>query len=338
MLNWNLATRRRLGVLVWSFGVLVALTWAGGRTTVREGMGVGFAAHVDIAASEAGRLAELRVELHQQVASTDIVARLDPTPLLFEREVLAAELLAIEDEESSRVATEARRFAQGLEDIALDRARLRVTLEEDRARLAGVAQLLDLERGLLSSGASSAQTVQDLEREANALQARISAQSDALATAEASLAAARSRARAAPTTNDWALVAATRRLEAVDGRLAAMELTAGIDGQVTWIYRQPGEVVQPGDPIVRVSHIDTSEVLAYISAHAISGLTPGTEALVIRASGELLRGSVKSVGASPIAVPAALWSNPAAREWGVPVRIELAEGRVAPDEPVQVRI
>jgi multidrug resistance efflux pump len=338
MLNWNLTTRRRMGVLVWVLGAVLAIVWAGGRTQIREGRGVGYAAHVEISASEAGRLTELRVELHQQVLSSDVIARLDPTPLQFQREVLAAELLAIEDEESSRVAGEARRFAQGLEDIALDRARLRVGLEEDRVRLIGVAQLLETERGLLSTGASSQLKVDDLDREASALTARIGAQSNALSVAEAALSAARGRALSAPTTNDWTLVAATRRLEALDGELARLELTAGIDGQVTWIYKQAGEVVAAGDPVVRVSRIDTSEVLAWISAGTITGLNPGTDATVIRASGELLHGSVLSVGASPIELPAVLWKNPAAKEWGVPVRIQLAEGRVAPDEPVQVRI
>lgn len=338
MLNWNLATRRRMGVLIWSLGVIVAMVWAGGRTQVREGRGVGYAAHVEISAAEAGRVAELSVELHQQVLAADIIARLDPTPLQLQREVLAAELLAIEDQETSRVATEARRFAQGLEDISLDRARLRVNLEEDRARLAGVAQLLETERGLLITGASSQLRVDDLEREATTLSARIGAQTEALATAETALNAARGRALSAPTTNDWALVAATRRLEALDGRMARLALTAGMDGQVTWIYKQAGEVVQAGDPIVRVSSIDTNEVLAWISASTVAGLSAGADATIIRASGELLRGSVLSVGASPIELPEALWNNPTAREWGVPVRIELAEGRVAPDEPVQVRI
>ncbi len=338
MLNWNLAMRRRMGVLVWILGAVLAIVWSGGRTQVREGRGIGYAAHVEISATESGRLTELRVELHQQVVATDIVARLDRTRLELQREVLSAELLATENDESSRVASEVRRFAQGLEDIALDRARLRVTLEEDLAQLTGVSQLLETERTLLNTGASSKLKVQNLEREANTLQARISAQRDALATAENALDAARGRALGAPTTNDWTLVAATRRLESLDSRLAQLDLPAGLDGQVTWIYKQPGEMVQAGDPIVRVSHIDTSEVLAWISTASVSGLTPGVDATVIRASGELLRGSVLSVGASPLELPAALRTNPAAPEWGVPVRIRLSEGRVAPDEPVQVRI
>lgn len=338
MINWNLKNRRRMGVLIWALGVVVALAWAGGRTTVREGRGVGYASHLEISALEAGRLAEVMVGLHQQVDAADIIARMDPLPLSQEREILAAELLSLEDQETSRVTTEARRFAQGLESIALDRARLRVSLEEDRARLIGLSSLLETERRLLGTGASSPLKVQDLERESDALVARINAEEDALATAEASLVAARGRVRGAPTTNDWALVAANRRLDAMDGRLARLELTAGIDGQVTWIYHHAGEVVQAGEPIARVSRIDTAEVLAWISAGTVAGVSPGADATVIRASGELLRGSVLSVGASQMVLPQALWANPAASEYGVPVRIELAEGRVAPDEPVQVRI
>jgi multidrug resistance efflux pump len=316
----------------------VALVWSGGRSIVREGRGVGHAAHLDISALEAGRLTELSVELHQPVAAADVVARLDPIPLNAQREVLAAELLATESQETSRVAIEARRFAQGLEDIALDRARLRVSLEEDLARMVGLNQLLKTERSLLSTGASSQLAVENLERKMSALDARIAAEFGALATAEDALSAARRRLVSAPTTNDWALVAATRRLEAIDGRLSRLDLLAGMDGQITWIYKQPGEVVQAGDPIVRVSPIDTSEVLAWISASSVQGLTPGTDAIVMRASGELLKGSVLSVGAAPMELPEALWRNPAAREWGVPIRIKLADGRVAPDEPVQVRI
>ncbi len=334
----NLANRRRLGVLVWITGAVVALLWSTGSTQVREGRGLGYAAHLEVSAVEAGRLAELSVEIHQEVHAGDVVARLDPLPLLQEREVLAAELLAVEDQESARAANEARRFAQGLEDVALDRASLRVSLEEDRTHLAGLLQRLDTERGLQATGASSRFTVEDLEREASTLAARIQAEDEALATADAAWTAARGRQQAAPSSNDWALVAATRRLEQLDGRLERLELTTGIDGQVTWIYHHPGEVVQPGEPILRVSHVDTADVLAWIPAATVGGLLPGGDATVIRASGESLMGSVMSVGASPMQIPEELWRNPAGPEWGVPVRIRLADGRVAPDEPVQVRI
>ncbi len=337
-MNLNLSNRRRLGVLVWSIGVCIALVWSGGRTTVREGRGVGYAQHLDVSALEAGRISELPVILHQEVTISDVVVRLDPIPLTQAREILAADLLAIESQETSRVANESRRFAQGLEDIALDRARLRVSLEENRARLFGLKDLLATEQQLVATGASSPLKAQNLERDLTTLSARITAESSALATANAALSAARGRALGAPTTNDWALVAATRRLEAMDSRLDRLLLTAGLDGQVTWIYHQPGEVVQAGEPILRISHVDTSEVLAWIPAHTVAGLLPGAEAKVIRASGELLEGSVLSVGASPRAMPEALWKNPAAQEWGVPVRIQLSDGSVSPDEPVQVRI
>lgn len=333
----DLRMRRALGAGVWAVGFGVALIWGTLDGGGAEGVGYGFAPPVEVSALETGRVLELPVGMHDYVKAGDVVVRLDPQPLVEEREVVAAQLLAVQQDQVTVTASEARRFAEGVDGVLLERARLRSVLIEDEALLRTLRERLSLEQDLAGTGASSVQAVEEWRRQASVVEARLAANRSALAVFDRSAEQALARNEAVPTANQWQVVAATRALELVEGRISRMELTAGIDGQVTWIYRSPGEVVPAGMPVLQVRRTATQEVVGFLSPGQVAGLTAGDPAVVRRSSGDLLRGTLVSVGSGPQPLPPALWRNPQFPETGVPVRVRV-EGEVAPDEPVTVRL
>lgn len=335
----NLVTRRRVGAVIWGAGVLVALVWGGLRNVKYEARGIGYALPVHVSPLETGRIASLEVDLHDTVGETQVVVKLDPSVLEEEKAVVSARLLAVQDEQAAAAANLARRFAEGVEDTMLDSAKLRAQIESDRALVASLSEQLAIEKGLQDRGASSNQQVRSIERDLEVAQARLDATRRAYGSASAASSAATARKEGIPLANEWHVVAASRELEQVEGRLGRLDLAAGIEGQVTQIFHTQGDVVQPGDVVMTITKSDTSEVVAWLPSAATTRALAGSKAHVVRASGEVIRGSLVSVGSGIQQMPPQLWTNPAHPEWGLPVRIELAEGNsVGPSEAVTVRI
>ena len=117
-----------------------------------------------------------------------------------------------------------------------------------------------------------------------------------------------------------------------------MDLSAGIDGQVTAIHRSPGEVLRAGETVMEITRSGTSEVVAWIPATATPGLLAGQSAHVVRSTGQVLPAELVSVGGGPQPIPRQLWYNPAAPEWGIPVRLQVSGGQIGASEPVTVRL
>ena len=133
-------------------------------------------------------------------------------------------------------------------------------------------------------------------------------------------------------------MAATRRLEQLEQRIERMTLTSQITGTITSIFRHPGEVVAAGEPILEVTEQYTTEVHAFLQPAVVLHVEQGQSAQLVRQNGEILTGLVVSAGTGPKQMPAILWTNAAAPQWGVPVRIQIQEGQLPSGEPVQVMI
>ena len=331
----DLRLRRAIGGGVWGVGLVVALVWGSLSGAAVEGRGYGFAPPVNVASLEAGRVAALAVELHDRVAAEDVVVRMDTTPLEAERDWASAELLAARH----RAAADARRLAEGVEDVVVDQARISTRLQEDRALLATLQERLSVELDLARAGASSDQAVAEWRRKIRVVEARVRARSQALAAVADAAATVQERGEDAPSADEehWEVAAAARRLALLEGRIERMGLRAGIDGQISWIYHAEGEVVAAGEPILQVRSVGTRDVVAFVAVAEASGLAQGDEATVRRATGEVLEGRLISVGHGPHLLPKSLWHNPTYPEYAVPVRIELAR-EIGPDEPVTVRL
>jgi multidrug resistance efflux pump len=333
----DLKTRRRLGGATWGLGLVVALVWGALDGTGAEGVGYGFAPVVEVSALETAQILELPVQLHQGVSADAIVVRLDPSPLIEERDVASADLLAVQEDQSRQALFDARRFAEGVESTLVNRARLSSDLQEDRALISTLEERLSLEQDLAQTGASSDQAVEEWKRQIRVVEARLAANARAVSLASRAAEGAQSRSEAVPAMNEWSVVAATRRLDQVEGRIARFELRAGIEGQVTWIHRRPGEVVPAGEPIVQIRPMATREIVAFLAPSEVRGLATGDRASVRRSSGQVVGGELVSVGAGPQPLPELLWRVPQWPEYGVPVRL-LLDAEVGPNEPVTVRL
>ena len=334
----SLWMRRRIGMALWVLGAVVALIWGTLRSVSYEARGMGFSPPVRVASLESGRLMALDVNLHDAVDSDTVVARMDPGPLAEEREVKSAEVLAMQEAQAAAAMNEARRFSEGVESLLLDQARMRSQYLGDLALAESLREQLDIEWGLRTEGASSNQQVRGIERQLEVVEARIVAGKQALAVADAAASEARSRKQTRPSSNEWQVVAAARALEAIENRIERMDLSAGIDGQVTAIHRSPGEVLRAGETVMEITRSGTSEVVAWIPTTATPGLLAGQSAHVVRSTGQVLPAELVSVGGGPQPIPRQLWYNPAAPEWGIPVRLQVSGGQIGASEPVTVRL
>lgn len=334
----TLGIRRRIGAVVWAMGLAVALVWAGARGSTAQVRGIGWAPPVHVSPYEPGRIEALEVRLHDLVQAGQVVARIDDAPLVEEREVVSAQLLAAQEAQVNSVLAEARRFAQGRESSLLDRASIATRIVEDQALLEALREQLSIEEDLLQRRATATQMVLDLQRQIRVVEARITAGREALSVADQAATAADQRSASAPQANQWEVVAVARQLEAIDARIERARLESSIDGQVTAIYASPGEVLQPSQPVLQIRRISTDEVVAWAPASAAARLQPGRHARVVRSDGEVHQARIISVGRGVQPLPMSLLVDPQRVEFGVPVRLELDQGTLAPDEPVAVRL
>jgi multidrug efflux pump subunit AcrA (membrane-fusion protein) len=118
----HLQRRRRIGGILWGAGLVVAFGWGALDTSGAEGVGYGFAPPVNVAALETARVLEIPVHLHDAVSADQIVVRMDSEPLVEERQVAAAMLLAVQEEQVLSTVSEARKFAAGVEGTSFNRA------------------------------------------------------------------------------------------------------------------------------------------------------------------------------------------------------------------------
>jgi len=334
----DIRVRRAIGGAVWVAGFGVAVVWGSLANYGAEGKGYGFSPPVLVSALETGKVERLPVGLHAQVGAEDVVVEFDTAPLVDEREWAAARLEAARELASYQRSDDERRFNEGVGGVLFDRARVSIQLQEDKAALNALQERLSVELDLAQSGASSGQAVEEWRRQIRVAEARVRA--GQLALSEVSQAADVAQERGTPlpaADQSWEVAAVQRELTMIDGRIARMDLRAGIEGQVTWIYRVAGEVVPAGEPVLQVRALGTREVVAFFQPADVVGFEAGDRATIRRATGELLSGELISVGSGPQILPMHLWFNPEFPEYAVPVRLAV-DGDVGPDEPVTVRL
>ena len=232
-----------------------------------------------------------------------------------ELEVARARHAAIAHEMGADEATLVRRFEEAEEASALDRARVARDLSADRARHRALLTQLAIDQSLREQGAGSDNAALRTQNELDVVEARIAANESALQVAsEAALAAARRRGEVS--TSDAAALVVQREIERLEARIARLSLSVPTEGQVTWIHREPGDMVPAGSSVLEVSALSTSEVVAYLEPSTLPDLEAGQSVRVLRGNGENLAGELISVGSGPRQMPAMLWHNPSFAQVG----------------------
>jgi HlyD family secretion protein len=166
-----------------------------------------------LAPQDAGVVKTLKVREGDRVASGDIVFTLDPTRL-------------------SIAAEQAAAAAQSAEARASEQGAMAQQIAEAEAALRLAEQNYRRSKSLLADDAVSRE--------------QYDAHASAYASANARL--ERARAERSAMQREWDSMTAASKL--AEKRLADLETAAPTAGSIERIYRRPGEIVAPGDPVV----------------------------------------------------------------------------------------
>ncbi|HEX7281206.1 MAG TPA: efflux RND transporter periplasmic adaptor subunit [Vicinamibacterales bacterium] len=267
------------------------------------------AKYADIGSAVMGRLVELPVKEGDVVRAGQVVARIDPVQASSGADAADASLSALEAD--ARAATTQVRAAEA-------------ALSEAQTRSAQLATALKRARELRDSGLLPASDFDD----AVAADAAATAQ---VAGASASLDRARQAAGAAERR------IAQGRAERVRARdaLSKTDITAPIDGVVTRLDVEAGEMVvigvqnQPGTILMTISDLSAVNAEVKVAEADVMRLKEGMSSAVTLESlpGQRYDGRIVEIGAS--ALPLA-GGQAAAREFRVRIRLDRADARLRP--------
>ncbi|MCC6216819.1 MAG: HlyD family efflux transporter periplasmic adaptor subunit [Polyangiaceae bacterium] len=279
-----------------------------------------------------GRADAIRVTRGAAVKRGDELARLDDT-LQSQAEAVRGDEVAVAEAQVKSVRAGSR-----AEELRALEARLRAARDAERT----AARVLARERGLVERGVSAAARLDELESAAS----RTRAEREAL---EQQLRAARSGAR--PTDIDTAekrvtLARSARELERK--RLERHVLRAPVEGTVTDVHVEAGEVIGAGAPVVSLADTTRPYADVFVAQAALDGIRVGSRATV-RVDGvpEALPGTVEYVFPRTEFTPRYLFSererpnlvvrvrvrieDPTSRlHAGVPARVQIERGGAAP--------
>jgi multidrug resistance efflux pump len=311
--------------------------------TGNQGDVVGFAEGEEaaIASMDAGRVAEVSVQLGQFVRKGEPVAVLESDGVDREIAVVDAEIARLQSEidagQSEQFRTrllDREKLETSVEVAELALSREQGTLKrmkgEEAVLLTERRRLRRLVKQKLVTGTELSrvelrlarvakevetvpQTVAVLEQQLVNAQARLSEgeKGDVFSVDTKPLVKARK-------------VAEKRRL-VLQNRKDALVLKAPVDGQVTAVHHRPGEVVAAGEPIVSLVSVEKMQVVACVSEEdALSVSIRDKAQLWIRGTGgEPLHGTVISLGPLVDQVPVRCRKIPAQPAWGRDVVIRL---------------
>jgi HlyD family secretion protein len=190
---------------------------------------------VTVAAEVGGPLLALALDEGDRVTKGALLGAVDTLPLVLERRATIA-----------RRAAGAARTREALSNIeALDIQR--AIAERDLSRT----------QRLLQNAAATAQQGDRAEREVKVIKAQLVG------------------ARAAQATLAQELQALDAQVAQIDDRLARSRIVSPLNGTVLTRYVEPGEYVQPGQPLFKLASLDSLTFRAYVSGAQLANLRLG---------------------------------------------------------------
>lgn len=226
----------------WRRGIvgLAAAALAGCGNDEPDAYGNFEATEVTVAAEVGGRLLAFAVEEGDRVGRDRVVGVVDTVPLVLERDAVVAR----------RAAAQARTREAGATLAALEVQRSIADRELART-----------ER-LLKQAAATAQQGDRAERDARVAR-------DQLDGARAARAGARQE-----------VAALDAQIASIDDRLARSRIRSPLAGTVLARYVEPGEFVQPGQPLFKLASLDSLTFRAYVAQAQLTRLRLGQEVRV----------------------------------------------------------
>lgn len=259
--------RRRVGVAVVVLLIAVVAFWivrANGGNGDLEASGTVEAVEADLGFNLPGRIDSVAVREGDAVEAGRVLARLDAAELLARRDAMTAQAEAARavlaemeagarSEEIGQARAAVRAASRRLEDASLDLGRARALYEGGAIS----QEALDKARTVHEVAAASLDQAREQLTlvESGPRQERLTAQRAAVASADAAL-------------------------REIDARLDNATLTAPFAGRITLRHREPGETVQPGQPVVTLMDTDDRWVQIYVPEDRIGTVSIGQPATI----------------------------------------------------------
>ncbi len=238
---------------------------------------------VDLAFRVSGRLEEARNEEGDKVVANDVIARLDATPY--------EDALKASQAEAAVRAAELARVEAGYRPAEVGRARAKVAELEAGVDIA--QKNYDRRKALVKDGAVSRQIYDESLAALRTAEGRLAAAREDLAIAVEGFRGEEIEAARA------ALQAAQAAAAAAQTRVNDATLIAPSDGIILTRVREPGSILQAGEPVMTMALTRPVFVRAYVEEPALAFAAPGTQAEVLNDAGRVYRGQIGFV--SPIA-------------------------------------
>jgi len=118
-------------------------------------------------------------------------------------------------------------------------------------------------------------------------------------------------------------------LDAADARLARFVLRAEATGAILDTHAEPGEVLQPGTPVVTLGETRRPYIDVFVPQTDLAGMGPGTpaEVRVDAYPGQVFRGAVEVVGRTLEFTPRYLFSDKERPNLVVRVRVDVEDSQ-----------
>jgi len=257
--------------MVWIFAALAVLVLLpGGMHRIRF-YGEAERTYEYVSPLESGRLKSLQVNLGDLIHEGQLLGELDSASLATELLMDQASLMKTRDKLHS--------IRYELETLKFEQAKTTAELQTLEARWSRTESMLEQKLVL-------EQEVEDLRPQINAVKAILPHYPALIEQLEERLAVAVQDAEQFGSEELQELLAAQCRLVAT---------TAGV---VAEVLHQPGDVVETGDPIVRISNVSTSRIIAFMPEDQRLDIAEGEQCRVISSASRVIHhGIVKTVTA-----------------------------------------
>ena len=348
-------------LLFWLLAVALVLVFFEDATRLNAISGVAETREERIAPLETARLTSISVTLGARVEANDVLAQMDTS--LMEARAAAEEARLLQTEgtlqnNQQRVLEFVREFETAIQSTQEDFYRERLLQSTDQAVLAALAAELQRLRPMLEAKLITEQAVAALLPQVAALEEKLKAypelvkiQEDRLADAQRDLQVMR-ELLAEPGRDAFDLLttiqrkkeAAARILKDNRQRIARQReeytLRATRPAIVAEIYHQPGEVVQAGDPVLRLVYDRPTRVIGFLPEDHLGDLTQGQSVWVTRESNARNRveGTVEAIAPDVQALPGRISPirGQAVRGRRIYVQFDVAKLELVPGETVLI--
>ncbi len=260
--------RRRIGVglVVVAVVAVVAILVLGGSGDrgALEASGTVEVTESDLGFNLPGRVESVAVREGDAVTEGQVLARLDAADLVARRAAAGAQV------DAARAVLAEMEAGGRPEDVAQGRAAVRAA---DR-RLEDARRDLARARRLHEGGAISREALDKAETGHTVAETSLDQAREQLSAVTAGPRAERVAAQRA------SVQGAEAAAREVDARLAQATVTAPFTGRVTLRHREPGETVQPGQPVVTIMDPNDRWVQIYIPEDRIGTVAIGQRAVI----------------------------------------------------------